>query len=155
MIDEVCGCNSRARLGAPLFVASFWNNVSCRRTLYIYIYMLRRVVQQYSILTCTQAFAGKSVPVITLMNGNKGRRGLYRAILCSLRGVLLRAVLSPSFRPASLFSHCLLLSALSQDLSRRWDRFLRHYIVANCSTNFEIISPDNEVRLHNGLGSEG
>lgn len=108
MIHEVCGCNLRARPDAPLFVASFWSNVSRRRTLYI----LCRVVQQYSILTCTQAFAGKSVPVITLMNGNKGRRGLYRAILCSLRGVLLRAVLSPSFHPVSLFSHTVFLSPL-------------------------------------------
>lgn len=55
----------------------------------------RRGAPQYSILTCTQAFAGKSVPVITLMNGNKGRRRvLRRAILCSPRSVLLRAVLS-------------------------------------------------------------
>ena len=28
---------------------------------------------------------------------------------------------------------------------------LNHYIVANRSTNFEIISPDNEVQSHNGL----
>lgn len=112
VIDEVCGYNLRARSCAPLFVASFWSNVSRRRTLHI----LCRVVQQYSILTCTQAFAGKSVPVITLMNGNKGRRGLYRAILCSLRDVLLRAVLSPSFYPATPPS--LTLSSSLHSISR-------------------------------------
>ena len=148
MIDEVYDYNLRACPGALLFIA-FWSNVSHRRTLYI----LCRVVQQYSILTCTQAFAGKSVPVITLMNGNKGRRGLYQAILCSLRSVLLRAVYSPPYSIPPLSS--LTPSSSLRSISRRWDRFLRHYIVANCSTNFEIISADNEVRLHNGLGSEG
>lgn len=82
----------------------------------------RQGAPHYSILTCTQAFAGKSVPVITLMNGNKGRRrALRRAILCSPCGVL-RAVLSPSRPPsptrppplppldASLLSHSLSLS---------------------------------------------
>lgn len=34
---------------------------------------------------------------------------------------------------------------------RRRDYFLSHYIVANRSTNFEIISPDNEVQSHNSL----
>lgn len=82
--------------------------------IYIHIYTLYQV-QQYSILTCAQAFAGKSVPVITLMNGNKGRRALYQAILCSLRDVLLRAIHSPLSHP---LSPSLALSSSCRSISR-------------------------------------
>lgn len=114
VIDEVYTIidNLRTLLDAPLFVTQFWSNISCRATLYIYtLYQ----VHQYSILTCTQAFAGKSVPVITLMNGNKGKRALYQAILCSLRNVLLRAIHSPLSHP---LSPSLMLSSSRCSISR-------------------------------------
>lgn len=86
---------------------------------------------------------------------------MCQAILCSPRAVFsftrapARGSLPPPPTSLVLLSHArrrpTLPAAGSRDspLSQHRDRFLRHYIVANCSTNFEIISPDNEVRLHN------
>lgn len=51
---------------------------------------------RYSILRCIEVFAGKSVPVITLMNGNKSRESL------ALSDIMFFARRSPFVVPSCL-----------------------------------------------------
>lgn len=93
------------------------------------------IPKMFCYLQCLPVF-NSCAKVITLMNGNKGSKAVLCSPRCSPKHFHLLAPFWPIHGPLQ-------------------DRFLRYYIVANCSTNFEIISLDNEVQLHNGLSCGG